>query len=181
MGKNNCWMCDENKRKYLDPESEINEIKKIEKLIDGENEDSDYYVIVPDPCLTEGEILIASKKHIEGLEGAVESCDFKKLNEPIKKWIKILKKAYDCRTVFLTCLCDSEDTKHFHYHLIPVKEEEKPYRGKGHIWLGLQELQRSVLVTPVRDLPEKTEKEKKEKLKRAEKFRSIVNKLIKAK
>lgn len=169
MGKNNCWMCDRKKYEYLDHKSKNPKINKIKKLID---ENDNYYAVVPHTYLTEGHILIVLKKqgkeHIKGLEEAVKSYDeeekkyyFEKLNEPIRKWTEILKDTYNYRSVFLTCLCDRN--AHFHYHLIPVKEKEKPFPGRGHTWLGVREIESYFFRKPFDELSDEKEKEKRAK------------------
>lgn len=172
MTEDKCWMCDPNKYRILD------ENFPIPRVVDEKKDE--YYVIVPRTYLTEGHLLIVlnkqGKKHIEGLEGAVESYDFEKLNEPIRKWTNILKVIYNkddkLKRVFLTCLCDSEDTKgHFHYHLIPVKKKEKTFDGKGHTWLGVREISTHFLMKPFEEC------DYVEKKKRADEIKSIVNKL----
>jgi len=134
MSENNCWMCDEDKvKEILCPNVDLN---KTPRIVD---ENENYYVIVPDNPLLRGHILIIRRwnnnKHHLNLTEADEY-DFSVLNKAVKKWTQILKKAIpDCRNVFLTCLCDSKKV-HLHYHLFPVSEQEKPYYGQGHEWLG---------------------------------------------
>jgi diadenosine tetraphosphate (Ap4A) HIT family hydrolase len=123
--KKSCWMCDEKRYSYLD------EDYPIQRIID--NASDDYYVVVPKNPHVFGHILIVLKQHRRSLADATVD-ELNKLNEAVDKWSKILSKAFDdCGRVYFACL---NDEGHLHYHLLPVRDKEKPYCGHGLKWLG---------------------------------------------